>query len=335
MAWVKHFDLELTNGAPESARRLETRILVRTSNNVYGATYRWGDSISNATLVGESGLDEAFVINDGGLLRTQIWHYPSRAECLACHTPAGGFALGFNTVQLNRDFGYPGGISNQIAFMNAAGLFSSAVSNLHSLRALAPAKDESASLEWRVRSYLAANCAACHQPGGSALGFWNAAITNFTAEAGLIHGPLNNNGGNTNARVIVPGSLTNSMLLSRIAIRGPGQMPPLSSTELDLEAINLLSRWITNDLAGGWTNTIAPLTIDIAATNNGGVVQFIHPANRAYRVESATNLNIPIQWRFLNTPENRPTYPASSNAVSVTDSTNGPQKYYRVRLSAP
>ena len=30
MAWVKHFDLELTNGVPASSRRLETRILVKT-----------------------------------------------------------------------------------------------------------------------------------------------------------------------------------------------------------------------------------------------------------------------------------------------------------------
>ncbi|HVV71272.1 MAG TPA: hypothetical protein VHI52_07215, partial [Verrucomicrobiae bacterium] len=29
--WIKHFDLEMTNGVPSSARRLETRFLVRTS----------------------------------------------------------------------------------------------------------------------------------------------------------------------------------------------------------------------------------------------------------------------------------------------------------------
>jgi uncharacterized repeat protein (TIGR03806 family) len=335
MAWVKHFDLELTNGVPSSARRLETRILVRNSNGVYGVTYRWGDSVTNATLVGDLGLDEAFVINDGGTTRTQIWHYPSRAECNACHTPVGGFALGFNTVQLNRDFGYAGGTSNQIAFLSAAGLFSNAVTEAHSLRALSAAPDETASLEWRVRSYLAANCVQCHQPGGAALGMWNANITNFTVNAGLIDGPLVNNGGNTNARVIVPGSLTNSMLLSRIAVRGPGQMPPLASSVLDAQAIDLLSRWITNGLAGGWTNTIEPLTIGVTATNGGAAVQFVHPPNRAYRVETATNLMAPIQWRFLNVPENRPTYPASSTAVSVADPTNAAQKFYRVRLSTP
>jgi uncharacterized repeat protein (TIGR03806 family) len=334
MAWVKHFDLELTNGVPESSRRLETRILVRNSNGIYGVTYRW-DSLTNATLVPDSGLDENILINESGTNRMQVWRYPSRSECNACHTPAGGFALGFNTVQLNRDFGYGGGVSNQIAFMNHAGLFSNAVTEIHSLRALASVTNESASLEWRVRSYLAANCVQCHQPGGTALGNWNASITNFTVNAGLVNGPLVNNGGNPNARVIVPGSLTNSMLLSRISVRGPGQMPPLASSVLDAQAITLLSRWITNDLAGGWTNTIAPLTVGVSADGGTGSVHFTQPPNRAYRVEAATNLTIPIQWRFVDVAENRPTYPAASNAVSVADGTNAIQKFYRVRLSTP
>lgn len=56
--WVKHFDLELTNGVPASARRLETRFLVRNANGVHGLTYRW-DSPTNATLVPEDGAVEA------------------------------------------------------------------------------------------------------------------------------------------------------------------------------------------------------------------------------------------------------------------------------------
>jgi hypothetical protein len=112
-------------------------------------------------------------------------------------------------------------------------------------------------------------------------------------------------------------------------------MPPLASSVLDAQAIALVNRWITNDLAGGWTNAIEPLNIHLAATNGNAAVQFVQPANRAHRVETATNLATPIQWRFLDVPENRPTYPASSNAVSITDPTNTTQKFYRVRLSTP
>lgn len=249
-AWVKHFDLELTNGVPSSARRLETRVLVKNAGGVYGVTYRWGDSLTNATLVGENGLDEAFTVYDGGIARTQIWRYPSRSECLTCHTPAGGLALGFNTAQLNRDYDYGAGPTNQLLAMSAAGRFSAPIGNVHSNRALAALDDESVSLEWRVRSYLAANCANCHVAGGSGLGSFTAAITNTTANAGLIHGTLANNGGNPNARVIVPGSPGDSMLLTRIATRGLGQMPPLASSVVDTQAVALVARWITNGLAG-------------------------------------------------------------------------------------
>jgi len=336
VAWVKHFDLEMTNGVASSARRLETRILVKNANGIHGVTYRWGNSLTNATLVGNEGLDEAFTIYDGGTTRTQVWHYPSRSECVICHTPVGGFALGFNTPQLNRDFDYGTGPSNQIAALSHAGYFSTGISNIHSLRALAPATDDTTSLEWGVRSYLSANCAQCHQPGGAALGSWSASITNFTADAGLIHGPLNNDFGNTNNRVIVPGSLSNSMLLTRISTRGPGQMPPLASSVLDAGAINLLREWITNDLAAGWSNGIGALSIAARATNGAAAVEFTQPPNRASRVESATSLAPPISWQFVDVPENRPSYPAVSNAVTVIDpATNGAQKFYRVRLSTP
>src|SRR6185369_3448623 len=64
--WIKHFELELTNGVASSRKRLETRFIVKNDAGVYGVTYRWGNSPTNATLVPEEGMDESFVINDGG-----------------------------------------------------------------------------------------------------------------------------------------------------------------------------------------------------------------------------------------------------------------------------
>jgi hypothetical protein len=87
--WIKHFELELTNGLAASRQRLETRFIVRNPNGIYGITYRW-DSATNATLVPEVGTNDTLVINDGGTVRTQVWHYPARSECLVCHVAAGG-----------------------------------------------------------------------------------------------------------------------------------------------------------------------------------------------------------------------------------------------------
>jgi hypothetical protein len=95
--WIKHFDLELTRGDPVSARRIETRFLVRTIGGTYGLTYRWNDAQTDATLVPDEGAEQDFTIIENGIVRTQTWHFPGRGECVACHTPAGGHALTFNT----------------------------------------------------------------------------------------------------------------------------------------------------------------------------------------------------------------------------------------------
>src|SRR4029453_12798598 len=124
---------------------------------VYGVTYRWDESMTNATLVPEEGMDEAIAVSDNGVVRTQTWHYPSRSECLACHTRAGGLALGFNTPQMNHEMNYAGAVTNQIQALSDAGYFQVPLTGFHTLRALAPANDTTASLDYRVRSYLAAN----------------------------------------------------------------------------------------------------------------------------------------------------------------------------------
>ncbi|HTI68538.1 MAG TPA: PQQ-dependent sugar dehydrogenase [Candidatus Limnocylindria bacterium] len=246
--WMKHFELELTNGVPGSAKRLETRFIVRNSSGVYGVTYRWGNSSTNATLVAEEGLDEAFAINDGGIIRTQIWHYPVRTECVICYTPVGGFGLGFNTVQLNRDMDYGAGQESQIAALAHAGYFYNAPSNTVALPALAAAADTSSSVEWRVRSYLSANCSQCHQPGGTGGGTWDARWQTPLINAGIVDGLLRNNFGDTNNRVIAPGDLAHSILFSRISVRGARQMPPLASSEIDQNDRALLAEWVTNAL---------------------------------------------------------------------------------------
>ena len=373
--WVKHFDLELTNGVPSSAKRLETRLLVKNAAGVYGVTYRWGSSVSNATLVPDAGMDESFVVNDGGVLRTQVWHYPSRSECLTCHTPVSGFALGFGTAQLNRDVDFGNGLTNQIAALSRAGYFTSAVSNLNLLPAFAHATNAEWSREWRVRSYLHANCAQCHQPGGAGLGSWDARYHNPLSASGLIRGMLNDDRGNTNNRVVVPGDLTHSMLHTRIATRGPGQMPPLATSVLDTQAIALLAAWITNDLAGYQTfpewqiarfgATNAPnagadedADLDgavnrqewltgtdpnsnsdywsIAASANGQLIAVSVPQIANRGFEVQRTLGLsPATWRPIDVAANGPFFSVTNRLLIVEDPTSAPTGFYRVRVFEP
>jgi glucose/arabinose dehydrogenase len=255
--WIKHFEL-VTNHLTQARTRLETRFLVRNPAGVYGVTYRWGGQ-TNAELVGDGGLDEAFVITDpGGILRTQVWRYPSRTECLSCHNPVAGHALGFHTAQLNRDHAYinlanaTGLTDNQLRALSAVGYFTPAIGNVHTLPALANWDNTAASLEWRVRSWLAANCASCHLPGGSGGGTWDARSFVPTALAGIIEGGVVNNLGNPAARIIATGSLTNSMLYQRAGGFTGSRMPPLATSVLDTNNLNLLATWIGSASLAGY-----------------------------------------------------------------------------------
>jgi uncharacterized repeat protein (TIGR03806 family) len=279
--WIKHFDLELTNGVASSARRIETRFLVKNAGGIYGLTYRWNAAQTDATLVGEDGLDETFQIRDGASVRNQVWHYPSRAGCLTCHSPAGGFALGFNTYQLNLN----SGATNQILALSQMGYFSTPVTSLSGLLAYAHATNATASLEQRARSYLGANCVQCHQPGGTGRGSWDARLATPLAQAGLINGPLIDTFGDPDNKVITPGSINESMLFKRVSQLGPRHMPPLGTTELDEVAMGLLAEWISNDLAGA---QIGLVTVE----PNGQVhISLRGQAGRTYRVEVSGNLS--------------------------------------------
>ena len=373
--WVKHFDLELTNGVPSSTKRLETRLLVKNSGGLYGVTYRWGNTVTNATLVPETGMDEPFVINDGGTLRTQVWHYPSRSECLTCHTPVAGFALGFNTAQLNRDLDFGSGPTNQLAALSRAGYFSTPLTNLNLLPILAHATNEAWSREWRVRSYLHANCAQCHQPGGPGLGSWDARYRNPLSASGLIRGVLSDDRGDTNNRVIVSGSLGHSMLFSRISTRGPGQMPPLATTLLDTQAIALVSAWITNDLPSYQTfpewqiarfgATNAPNAGPNDDADSDGATNFLEwlagsdpNANASYwsigaavnaqsiqvLVPQIANRGFEVQrsmklstplWQPLDLPANRPFFSATNRLLVVEEPKTNASGFYRVRVFEP
>ena len=355
--WVKHFELELTNGVPASRKRLETRVLVKTDDGSYGLTYRWGDATTNATLVPSIGLDESFTLVNGGVVSTQVWHYPSQAECLQCHTPAAGHILGFRTEQLNRDLDYGDGVKNQLRALEDAGYLANEVPPPGSLRALASADDETAGLGYRVRSFLQANCANCHIPGAPSQGQWIADLYTPLDLAGIVEGGLVNNQGNVTNRVIRRGDPDHSMILTRLAQRGPGQMPPIASNVVDTQAVALVTAWI-DSLAGfqtldewqvaywGATNhPDAALTADpdedggdnryerltrTSPTNTFDVytIQGLSPSNGAVVLEYdeladvgfswQTTADLPGgDWTFLEVPGHRVWFPAANQAVAL------------------
>ena len=244
--FVKHFDLPVDDTNPKMLQRLETRLLVcDTNGSVYGASYRWRADHRDADLV-SVGVTEDIAIRTATGSRVQQWFYPGRQDCLTCHTPVSGGVLGANTRQFNRDFQYPGGITdNQLRALNHLGLFNPALDEkkIPRLSKLAAITDPHASLNLRIRSYLDANCAMCHRPGGAGA-FFDARFDTPLARQNLINGPVQNPLGIAGARVIAPGAPGKSILLQRIRVAGENQMPPLGRNVVDEKAVAVFEQWI-------------------------------------------------------------------------------------------
>lgn len=249
--WVKHFELPLDRGNPSSTVRVETRFLVKTDNSAYGISYHWNEEGTEATLVAEDGVDLDYQIQTDDGLETQTWRIPSRAECMQCHTPAAGYALSFNARQLNRDQMIEGQERNLLAHLSDIGILDTSISDPESLPKFYQANDEAASLLARVRSYLAVNCVSCHQPGAVASTSWDARPHIGLLETGLVEGIPLNDGGDASRRLIQPGSLDLSVLLSRISeTHGFSRMPNVATNELDQEGIALITEWIESISTG-------------------------------------------------------------------------------------
>ena len=248
MMWIKHFDLELTRGDPTTKKRIETRVLVKTTNACYGVSYQWNDTGTEAFLVPDGGTNFYVNVLVGSTNLVQQWEIPSRSSCLACHTPVAGHALSFNTRELNQATNMNGAAGNQLTLLGAAGYLNTTITAPQTLPAFAAATDSSRSLEFRVRSYLAENCVQCHQPGGSGTQTWDARPSLTLDQTRLINGVPDNNGGNPLNLLIVSGDTNHSVLLQHLIASTFSRMPPLATHQLDQGAINLLTAWISTDL---------------------------------------------------------------------------------------
>ncbi len=148
---------------------------------------------------------------------------------------------------MNRDFRYPDGVTeNQLHRWNRLGLFDTALereATSHRCRRSRGRTTRTRSLEDRARSYLDANCAQCHRPGGTVANF-DARYETPLAQQNLIDGPVLIDQNVDRARVISPHDPWRSVALMRVDTNGEIRMLPLARNTIDTQGAALLRDWI-------------------------------------------------------------------------------------------
>jgi putative heme-binding domain-containing protein len=244
---VQTLSLECEAGKSASRQRIETRLLTRQDGQWVGYSYRWNDRQSDATLVGAKGDQREFVIKDPHSpsgMRRQAWRYPSRAECMTCHSRAANFVLGLTDPQLNKVHDYGGIRDNQLRTLKHVGVFTGSFPKPSDAGLVDP-YDSSQNLDQRARSYLQVNCSVCHVEAGGGNSKMELGFTTKPERMNLFSArPQHDTFGIDNAMLISPGDPDRSILYRRLSRRGRGQMPPLVTSMVDEQAVALFRDWI-------------------------------------------------------------------------------------------
>ncbi|MFT4559217.1 MAG: putative repeat protein (TIGR03806 family) [Planctomycetaceae bacterium] len=253
---VKSFSVDMVDGDPESRRWIETRFLHRENKEWVGYSYRWNNEQTDATIVDKDGADIVFKVRAAdGKMVDRKWRYPSRAECMVCHSRAANYVLGLSTPQLNRDHDYSsvgGTVDNQLRTLEHLGYFKlkrkggkDAAFTSDDHPRLADPYDESEPLADRALSYLHSNCAQCHVAAGGGNSQMVLSFGTKPEKQNLIDAdPLHDRFGIADAKLVAPGSPERSLVLQRIARRGRGQMPQLATSLVDERAVAMFKEWI-------------------------------------------------------------------------------------------
>jgi len=227
--------------------RIETRLMVRHADGEWaGYTYAWNDAQTDATLLPSSATR---TVGD------RPFYLPARHECVQCHTAAAGRTLGLELAQLDGDLVYPTTArrSNQLATLNHIGLFGAAGTRPADASAPVPAFPDpfgTAPLELRARAYLHTNCASCHRPGTTQRTDMDLRFgTPLASTKACGAAPKISDLGVADAKLLLPGSPSKSLLALRMRAAAAHRMPPLGLLRADDAGIALVEAWIASLVA--------------------------------------------------------------------------------------
>ena len=250
---IKNFALPMDRRDPVNSRRLiETRLLLRLNEKWHGFTYEWDEAQTDAQLLTFGKTTTYTVVNENGENEVFTHLFPSRNQCLECHTAGANWALGPSTAYMNFDYPYPKDdgvvVDNQLRTYNHIGLFTEELPDTpENLPRMPDPFDETEPLQDRARAYLAANCSYCHRPAGTTPASidlrWEA--TNIEMNAFHQQASLGNLGATKGYILNIP-EPPDSVLYRRISRRDDfQQMPPFGTNIVHDEGVELIEAWLT------------------------------------------------------------------------------------------
>jgi uncharacterized repeat protein (TIGR03806 family) len=251
---IKSFAFPSDSGSGKE-RLVETRLLVHARNGWVGLPYVWNESQSEARL--ELAPDPVPIryTDSSGQKHEFTYFIPNANECKQCHENSRVMLpIGPKARNLNKDYRYRDGVSNQLVRWTKAGYLEGAPSPEAAPRAARWDAPESGTLAERARAYLDNNCAHCHQPGATAgyTGFDLRLTTSSPLDLGVCRSP--NSAGRVGNLVydLVPGKPEESILVARMESTRPKEMmPQIGRSVVHREGLALVREWIRSLSAKG------------------------------------------------------------------------------------
>lgn len=249
---TRTLSMEMRQGDPGSARRIETQMLHFDGQAWNGYSYRWNADGTDAELVPSEGRNEVWTISDAlapGGTREIPWRFLGRTECLRCHTPWAGDTLSFNWQQLGTPWPRPAESTappSEFQRLSALGVvLGRNVPGTNEWVSLVDPYDPSGSKERRARSWLHVNCSGCHRfNGGGAVPLLLNADRRLADCRAVGEKPTRGDFGIVGGRLIAPGEPFRSVLYYRISAEGPGHMPHIGSRLVDEAGLAVVRDWI-------------------------------------------------------------------------------------------
>ena len=227
---------------------METRLLLRKQNGWEAVSYAWNEDQKEAIIkkAGKTILNNW--IDFKGERRSVRYRVPNKNQCKECHANNDAvMPIGPKARNLNKIYDYQDESINQLTKW----IQLKYIDNIQTeLNTPVDWKDETYSLDERVRSYLDINCGHGHisTGGANSTGLYLDLTETRPTHLGINKKPVaTGRGSGGHEFSISPGKAEESILLHRMISTDPGVMMPESGRSLThSEAIEMIKDWISS-----------------------------------------------------------------------------------------